>query len=196
MSRDLSSPDEFLIVSGESVNCTQFMTGPRTASCPAPESCDIPPASVVHRQWTRADSKRQSGRRAILRGVTIVLIRTGPAVLAASMIGDRGIIRVVPSAAFRETCCRLPGSLTEWSPQAGPASRHRLRRMKPTPPVRGIGMIPNGPGCYGECLVAVGPATRPIALDVLIIRVPRITWFTAHIVLRSGRMRTTWAQED
>ena len=46
-------------------------------------------------------------------------------------------------------------------------------------------------------------------LDVLIIRVPRVTWFTAHIVLRYGqegvavtcacrlaRMRTTWARED
>lgn len=48
-----------------------------------------------------------------------------------------------------------------------------------------------------------------MALDVPIIRVPRLTWFTAHIVLRYGqegvavtcacrlaRMRTTWAQED
>jgi hypothetical protein len=48
-----------------------------------------------------------------------------------------------------------------------------------------------------------------MALDVLIIRVPRFTWFAVHIVLRYGEegaavtcmsapawMRTTWAQED
>jgi len=50
-------------------------------------------------------------------------------------------------------------------------------------------MIPNGPGCYGcagACPAALGPAARPMALDVLIIRVPRLTWFAVHIVLRYG----------
>ena len=79
------------IVSGGCVESTQSLIGPKTASCPVPEACDIPPASVVNCQWTKADLRRQSGRRSILRGAMIVPIRTSLAVLAASMIGDRGI---------------------------------------------------------------------------------------------------------
>jgi hypothetical protein len=51
-------------------------------------------------------------------------------------------------------------------------------------------MIPNGPGATarsGAGLAALGPAARPMALGVLIIRVPRSARFTAHIVLRYGQ---------
>ena len=51
-------------------------------------------------------------------------------------------------------------------------------------------MIPNGAACYGpgrRVPRGLGPAARAMALDVLIIRVSRFTWFTAHIVLRGGQ---------
>src|SRR5207244_12564211 len=78
---------------------TQSVTGP-TSPVPVPEACDIPSASVVHRQWTKADCKRHSGRQSILRGAVVVLISDSSGGLGG--LHDRSLrnpsSHVVPSA--------------------------------------------------------------------------------------------------
>jgi hypothetical protein len=131
----------------------------------------------------------------------LVLIRISLVILAASVIkGPRGLVHF-------KTITRA-SILTRPRRNWPTSSRRRRSGVKATP-------FGNQDGHDPERARVLRPPparasrSRPMTLDVLIIRVPRVTWFTAHIVLRYGqegvavtcacrlaRMRTTWARED
>ena len=139
----------------------------------------------------------------------IVLIRISLVNLAASVIEGREAWSTSRPLHVRQFLPDRAGIGLHLHLQPGIAGAAAWKQPRSVP---GTGMIPNGSACYGPRRRGPrrpGPAARPIARDVLIIRVPRLTCFTAHIVLRYGqegvavtcacrlaRMRTTWAQED